>query len=172
MDAAPALNSVTATVTASPSARRSRPIYVPMMPRDPPCEAITPLRIMMNQAPPEDAEARSTVYDTLLQDAGSEVDRGCNVIILEPRLSATVVQPSRKRNFELHESSALRMTVCVQNDAYVAPPLLPSRRGGVCVLDLTYNQLADLHAQCADALRIMHGPKVRRLVVAPEEEDK
>ena len=64
------------------------------------------------------------------------------------------------------------MTVCVQNDLYVVPPLLPSRRGGVCVLDLTYNQLADLYQQCADALRIMHEPKVRRLVVALEEKDK
>ena len=150
---------------------------------------ITPLRIMVNRAPPEDAEARRAVYQTLVQDAGAEVDRGFNVIILEPELHSTVVtkyeeaphreegppptvQPSRKRFYEAHESSALRMTVCVQNDAYVVPPLLPSRRGGVCVLDLTYNQLADLYQQCADALRIMHEPKVRRLVVAPEEKDK
>lgn len=189
MDNAPASTFVPATVAASPSPSSSRPIRVPVVAtRDPSNGDAGPLRIMMNHAPPEDAEARRAVYETLVQDAGLEVDRGYNVIILEPRLFSTVVtkyeepprreeppptvQPSRKRIYEAHESSALRMTVCVQNDLYVVPPLLPSRRGGVCVLDLTYNQLADLYQQCADALRIMHEPKVRRLVVALEEKDK
>lgn len=170
------------TVAASPSPP-SRPILVPS--RSDALDAITPLRILVNHAPPEDAEARRAVSQTLLQDAGAEVDRGYNVIMLEPQLHSTVVtkyeepprreegppptvQPSRKRFYEAHESSTLRMTVCVPSDSYIVPPLLPSRRGGVCVMDLTYNQLVDLYSQCADVLRILHEPKVRRLV----EDDK
>ena len=145
MDNAPASTFVPATVAASPSPSSSRPIRVPVVAtRDPSNGDAGPLRIMMNHAPPDDAEARRAVYETLVQDAGLEVDRGYNVIILEPRLFSTVVtkyeepprreeppptvQPSRKRIYEAHESSALRMTICVQNDAYVVPPLLPSPR--------------------------------------------
>jgi len=187
MDAAFA-SAVRAFVPAS-SPPRSRPLLVPSR-RDPPYveSEITPLRIMVNHAPPEDADARRAVYQTLVQDAGAEVDRGFNVIILEPQLRSTVVtkyeeaprredaqppptvQPSRKRFYEAHESSSLRMTVAVQADSFITPPLIgSSRRGGVCVMDLTYNQVVDLYSQCADVLRILHEPKVRRLV---EEKDK
>lgn len=183
MDAAsPA--AVPSTVSASSPPAVSRPLLVPAL-RDRPSE-ITPLRIMVNHAPPEDAEARRAVYQTLVQDAGAEVDRGFNVVILEPKLHSTVVtkyeeaprreegppptvQPSRKRFYEAHESSSLRMTVAVQPDWFSTPPLIgSSRRGGVCIMDLSYNQLVDLYSQCADVLRILHEPKVRRLV---EEKD-
>jgi len=185
MDAAsPA--AVPATVSASSPA--SRPLVVPAR-RDAPYAPITPLRVMVNHAPPEDAEARRAVFQTLVQDAGAEVDRGNNVIILEPQLFSTVVtkyeqppsreegglppptvQPSRKRFYEAHESSALRMTVAVQADSYTVPPIIgSSRRGGVCVMDLAYSELADLYSQIADVLSVMHEPKVRRLVDEKEK---
>ena len=148
-------------------------------------DPIPPLAILKNRAPPEDAAARIDVAKTLLVDASAQVDRGHNVIILEPRLSSTVVtkydasaagdggsaaaamqsptvKPSRKRRYEAYEVSSLRMTVCVQN-MWKAAPLLPSNRGGSCCMDLTYDQVVQLYHQFAEVLQVMHEPKVVRL---------
>lgn len=174
-----ALTSVPATVLESPPAPlHNRPIVVPS--RRDLGDSVTPLRILVNHAAPEDAEARRAISKTLVHDAGADVDGGYNVIILEPQLHSAVVkkyeeiaekepvaQSKRKREcyYELHKNSALRMTVAVQADLYTTPPLIgSSRRGGVCVMDLTYHQVMDLYSQCGRVLDVLQEPTVSRLV--------